>query len=175
MSRLIMFYAVVLGIVSNVGAGGNQDQNVLKLPGGTVIAPDGFVWKKVHQEKMGAKTMVMYGAASKESNATLILGIVPEKAENDDARIDAVKSYFEASVMSLKKAGVKDLKATQPDLRPPLADKVEFSISFTNKRDETCVLSGRVFFAKKIYLIEAFAGNNQEADALVRVTDGLSE
>jgi hypothetical protein len=170
-----MFCAVVLGVVCSVGAGGNKDQNVLKLPGGTVIAPDGYVWKKVHQERMGGKTMVMYGAASKESNATLVLGIVPQTAENDDARIDTVKSYFETSVMSLKKAGVKDLKATPPDLRPPLADKVEFSISFTNKRDEACVLSGRVFFTKKIYLIEAFAGNNQEAEALVRVTDALSE
>lgn len=174
MSRLITIVAMVVGVLCSEAAAA-REENVLKLPGGTLMAPDGFAWKKLHQEKMGGKTTVVYGASSKESRATLILGIVPAKAENDDARIEAVKQYVVGTVDSLKKAGAKNIKLTPSTLRPPLADKVEFSISFTNERNESSTISGRVFFANKTYLIQAVADSNQEADALVRVTDSLSE
>jgi hypothetical protein len=173
MTRLIIIVAVVLGVCSVAAAA--REENVLKLPGGTLIAPDGFAWKKLHQERLGGKTSVVYGAASKDSSARLILGIIQEKAENDDARIKAVKQFVEGTVASLKKAGAKDIKLTPSTLRPPLTDRVEFSISFTNERNEASVISGRVFFTKKTYLIQALADSNQQADALVRVTDALSE
>jgi hypothetical protein len=175
MLRAIVICAIVLGVVSTAAAGPTRDENVLKLPGGTLIAPEGFVWKKVHQEKMGGKTAVMYGATSKDTKATLILGIVPEKAENDEARVDAVKRYVEGTVASLKKAGAKNINLTPSVLRPPLTEKVDFSISFTGDRNDSSIVNGRVFFGKKTYLIQAVAESDQEAGALVRVTDALSE
>src|SRR5687767_11779168 len=117
--RAIIICAIVLAFAGTAAAGPTRDQNVLKLPGGTVTAPDGFVWKKVHQERLGGKTMVMYGASSKDTSATLILGIIPEKAENDDDRQEAVTKFFEGTLTGLKKAGVKNVKSTPPDTRQP--------------------------------------------------------
>ena len=173
--RAIVIYAIVLAFAATAAAGPTRDQNVLELPGGTVVAPDGFVWKKVHQERRGNKTMVMYGASSKDTNAALILGIIPEKAENDDARVEAVKNYSEGILTGLKKAGLKNIRLTPPDARGAMADKVEFTITCTNQKDESVVINGRVFFGKKTYIIQGVANTDQEAQALVRVTDSLNE
>ena len=118
---------------------------------------------------------MIYGAINKETNANLSLSIIHEKAEKDAERIEVVVNFVEGTMDALKKAGAKNVKLTPPDLRGPLGDKVEFTITFSNPRDDSFVISGRVYFTKKTYLIEGLASSNQEAEALVRVTDSLEQ
>src|SRR5215212_4683862 len=96
MSRLFSLFAVVLVVASTLGAAPAKDANVLKLQGGEVVAPDGFVWKKVHQEKVAGKIVVMYAANSKDSTASLFVALLPEKPETDEGRIGAVKGFYES-------------------------------------------------------------------------------
>jgi hypothetical protein len=168
-TALIVLALVVPAIAAD------EKANVLKLPsGGQLTAPEGFGWQKIGEQEDKGKKIVMFLANKEGSTNVIFLAVMPQKTDADAARIAQVKGFHNGIVKSLSKTPKAQVKSNLTDLKPPIAQRVQFMIS-SKTEDRSLHICGIVFFGNSTYHMQASGSTEEEALQLAKATESLKE
>ena len=153
----------------------DEKPNVLKLPsGGQLTAPEGFAWQKIGEQEDKGKKIVMFVANKEGSTNIIFVGVMPQKTEVDAERLAQIKGFHNGIVKSLSKNPKAQVKSSLTDLKPPIAQRVQFMVS--SKTDERSLhICGIVFFGNSTYHMQASGSTEEEALKLAKATESLKE
>ena len=69
----------------------------------------------------------------------------------------------------MQQAGLTGLKGAQPDLKTPVAKKVEFGFSGKDEQGKPAFARGAIVFGKNVYQFQVLAGSEEDAAAMAKV------
>jgi hypothetical protein len=165
---------MVLALVVPIFAA-DEKPNVLKLPnGGQLTAPEGFGWQKVGEQEDKGKKIVMFVANKEGSTNIIFVAVMPQKTDADAERMAQIKGFHNGIVKSLSKAPKAQVKSNLTDLKPPIAQRVQFMVS-SKTEDRSLHICGIVFFGRSTYHMQASGGTEEEALELAKATESLKE
>lgn len=174
MPRLHLCALLVLNCCAVLRAA-DDNPSVLKFDsGGSITAPEGYVWKKTGEQEIEGKKIPRFVAVKQDSPNTIFLAIEPETVDMDAKRLRRVKGFYNGLLKSLEKIGATDIQAPIPDVQSPVPDRVQFLFSMKMKAKPFAVCAV-LFFGKNTYHMQFAGGSDDEALTLAKSAQSLKE
>ena len=109
------------------------------------------------------------------STSRVTLTIEGRTRKLDGERSGGIKGHYNGLITPLKEAGFKILKTTRPELKSPISDTLEFSVSGQDPKGKPFFVRSVTHFRRQTYLFQAFAETEEEALQLAKVNETLKE
>jgi hypothetical protein len=168
-SALVLSLAMASRAAEQPGGIEEKGQFSVASPG------EGLAWKKVQEAEQKGVKISVYAAVKENSKSRIVMIVEHQEADTDPKKVARIKGAYNGMVHGLQQAGLKELKGPQPDLKTPVAKKVEFAFAGKDAEGQPAFARGAVVFGKRVYQFQVLAGSEQDAVGMVKVVDTLKE
>ena len=168
---LVMVLCLIPGARAAENDGGIEEKDKFSLPS----PGEGLAWKKVQEAEQEGVKLSVYAAVKENSKSKIVLIVEHQQVNTDGQKLARVKGTYNGLVHGLQQGGWTGLKGAQPDLKTPVAKKVEFAISGKDEQGKAGFARGAVVFGKNVYQFQVISASEEDAAAMAKVADWLKE